>query len=148
MKKTETVKAEAMKVASKVKAETAKTADKVKVEAAKVAKTADTTAETVKAATAKATKAADSTATTVKAAAKKVARKAPAKKTAPKTDVYIQFADREYTEDSVVKMVKEVWTKKMKKKIGDMKTLAIYIKPEEFAAYYVINGDVVGRVEL
>ena len=36
----------------------------------------------------------------------------------------------------------------MGKKAADMKELKVYIKPEENAAYYVINGDVTGCVSL
>ena len=36
----------------------------------------------------------------------------------------------------------------MGKKEKDLKDVKIYIKPEENAAYYVINGDVTGAVGL
>ena len=32
------------------------------------------------------------------------------------------------------------------KKIGDIKTMELYIKPEESAVYYVINGTETGAV--
>ena len=47
-----------------------------------------------------------------------------------------------------MKQVKEIWTKQMKKKVGDMKTVTIYLKPEENMAYYVINEEVTGNIEL
>lgn len=89
-----------------------------------------------------------------KAAAKKVApaKKAPAKRTTKKaelkTEMFLQFAGKEYTEKELLQNVKDVWTKTLKNKVGDMKDVKIYLKPEESAAYYVINGDTTGRVDL
>lgn len=89
-----------------------------------------------------------------KAAAKKAApaKKAPAKRAAKKaelkTEMFLQFAGKEYTEKELLQKVKDVWTKTLKNKVGDMKDVKIYLKPEESAAYYVINGDTTGRVDL
>ena len=79
--------------------------------------------------------------TTAKAAAapkKTTTRKANAKKAEPKlnTEVYIQFWG------------KEVWTKEMGKKESELVDLKVYIKPEENAAHYVINGDTFGCINL
>ena len=41
--------------------------------------------------------------------------------------------------------VKKAWTKSGGK-IGDIKTMDLYIKPEENAVYYVINGTETGSV--
>lgn len=80
-------------------------------------------------------------------------KKAPAKKTTAKKaeikeTIYLQYLGKEINKDDVIKKVKEAWTKDLKKKVGDMKTIAIYLKPEENAAYYVVNGDVTGSIEL
>ena len=89
-----------------------------------------------------------------KKAAKKAApaKKAPAKRTAKKaelkTEMFLQFAGKEYTEKELLQKVKDVWTKTLKNKVGDMKDVKIYLKPEESAAYYVINGDTTGRGDL
>ncbi len=106
----------------------------------KTVKEAATKAEekTVKAAAAKTEE------TTVKPAAKK----APAKKTALKETIVLQFAGREIDSADVVKKAKEYWTKELKNKAGDMKSVTIYLKPEENKAYFVINGDVTGSTEL
>ena len=90
---------------------------------------------------------------------KKVAEKKPAEKKAPakkttakkaevKTEMFLQFAGKEYTEKEIFQKVKDVWTKVLKNKVGDLKDVKIYLKPEDSAAYYVINGDTTGRVEL
>ena len=78
----------------------------------------------------------------VKAAAAPAAKKAPAKRTAAKdikTSVVVQFAGKEVTEKDLIAAVKKAYTKKGNK-VGDIKTIEIYVKPEESAAYYVVNG--------
>ena len=84
-----------------------------------------------------------------KTAAKKApAKKAPAKKAELKTEMYLQFYGKEYSDKEILQKVKEIWTKVLKKKVGDMKDVKIYLKPEESKAYYVINGDTTGEVDL
>ena len=73
---------------------------------------------------------------------KKEAKKAPAKRAAAKdikTSVVVQFAGKEVTEKELIAAVKKAYTKKGNK-VGDIKTIEIYVKPEESAAYYVVNG--------
>ena len=81
------------------------------------------------------------------------ARKASAKtattaKTAAKCELYLQFAGKEYSEKELMKKVKDVWTKELKHKVSELKDVKLYLKPEESAAYYVINKDTTGRIEL
>ena len=73
---------------------------------------------------------------------KETAKKAPAKSTTAKdikTSVVVQFAGKEVTEKDLIAAVKKAYTKKGNK-VGDIKTIEIYVKPEESAAYYVVNG--------
>ena len=73
---------------------------------------------------------------------KKETQKAPAKRAAAKdikTSVVVQFAGKEVTEKELIAAVKKAYTKKGNK-VGDIKTIEIYVKPEENAAYYVVNG--------
>ena len=63
----------------------------------------------------------------------------------PNIEMFLQFAGKEYTEKEIFQKVKEIWTKTLRQKVGDMKDVKIYLKPEESAAYYVINGDTTGR---
>ena len=79
---------------------------------------------------------------------KKTAAKKTTKKTELKTEFCLQFGEKEYTDKEVLKLVKAVWTKEMKRKVGEMKKVQIYLKPEESAAYFVINGEVTGKIEL
>lgn len=83
-----------------------------------------------------------------KTAAKKTTAKKTTAKAELKTELFLQFAGKEYTEKEILQKVKDVWTKVLKNKVGDMKSVKIYLKPEEAAAYYVINGDTTGKVEL
>ena len=82
------------------------------------------------------------------AAKKTAAKKAPAKKAEVKTELFLQFYGKEYSEKEILQKVKEIWTKVLKKKVGDMKDVKIYLKPEDSKAYYVINGDTTGEVDL
>ncbi|MCD8398203.1 MAG: DUF6465 family protein [Lachnospiraceae bacterium] len=118
-----------------------------------VLETAKKASATAKKATKKAT---EDAVVAVKEATKKAdtmtteAKKAVAKATKKplKEEVYLQYAGKEINKDEVVKQVKEIWTKEMKNKIGDIATITLYLKPEENKAYYVINGEVSGSVDL
>ena len=80
---------------------------------------------------------------------KSVIRKpAAAKKSAVKETIYLQYLGKEINKDDVMKSVKDIWTKQLKKKVGDLKSVDLYLKPEENAVYYVINGDVTGSLDI
>ena len=64
-----------------------------------------------------------------------------------KTNYYIQFAGREVEQSEVVAKIKDV-CKESGRLIKDLKSLDVYVKPEEGRAYYTINGDETGSVEL
>ena len=87
-----------------------------------------------------------------KAPAKKAAtteKKAPAKKAAAKAEtvITVQFMGNEVAIATVEEKVKAQFVAEGHK-ASSIKSLNIYVKPEESAAYYVINGDVTGRVDL
>lgn len=78
-----------------------------------------------------------------KEAAKKapVEKKAPAKKAAAKKEaIYVQFAGKSYSNEELLKIAKDVWVYDMGQKAADMKSVEIYVKPEESMAYFVVNG--------
>lgn len=84
-------------------------------------------------------------------ATKEAAAKTPAKRTtrsAVAETVYLQYLGKEINKDDVLKQVKEIWTKQLKRKVGEMKSVTLYLKPEENKAYYVINDEVTGSVDL
>ena len=82
------------------------------------------------------------------AAKKAAAAKKPAAKTAkaaPKETVKIQFGADEYDFAEMKKAVEADYKSKVK---GRIKTVEIYIKPEDKAAYYVVNGAFSDQIEL
>ena len=62
-----------------------------------------------------------------------------AKKNSP--DVILQYGDRSVSYGDIVKRIKDIWKTELKRKPGDIKTMALYVKPEEERVYYVINDD-------
>lgn len=81
---------------------------------------------------------------------KEVAEKKPAAKRttkkAVKTTLVVQAAGKEVSMEDAVARVKEAWVATGNKE-ADMKEIAVYVKPEEKAIYYVVNGEVTGRVD-
>ena len=71
------------------------------------------------------------------------ARKAPAAKKAaePQVSLTLQYMGKELTQEAMVAAVKEQWTGE------EIKTLELYVKPEDQAVYYVVNGAGSGKVE-
>jgi len=128
------------------KAEAAKEA--VKEAAPKVAKEAKTTAK--KAATETKTtakKATTAAKTTAKKAATAVKSAAP-KKTAVKTNVTIEYAEKKYSTADLEKIANDVWVYDYGKKAADLKSVELYVKPYENRVYYVFNGDIVGSFQI
>ena len=121
--KAEEVKAEAKEVVAKKAEETVKKAEETAKKAA-----AKTTAK-------KATK---------KAAAKKTA-KAEKKELVP--EVFVQFDGNEDVVANVIERAKEAFTADGHR-ASSIKSLKVYLKPEEYAAYYVINDTYAGKVNL
>ncbi len=80
-----------------------------------------------------------------KAPAKKPAAKKTAAKTAEKCEVKVQCLGKEYDVAAVTEACKADFKAKNK---GAVKSISVYIKPEESAAYYVVNGDASDKVEL
>lgn len=72
------------------------------------------------------------------------AKKATAKKEV-KASINVQFGGKSYNAEELVKIAKDVWKYDLKKKVGDFKTVELYVKPEENQCYYVINGEVTGN---
>ena len=83
--------------------------------------------------------------TTAKKAAKTPAKTAPKPVTAPKETVKVQFSGDEYDFAEIKKAVEADYKGKVK---GKIKTVEIYIKPEDKAVYYVINSDFSDKIEL
>ena len=142
-----TKKAENVKINAPAKTvETAKAETAVKAETeVKEAPKAETVKTEVKAEPAKAE------------APKAEAKKAPAKRgPKPKTEakkkeavqnVYVQFAGKEISTTALTELVTEKWMA-LGHRASSIKSLDLYVKPEDSAAYYVINGKESGKIEL
>ena len=122
-------------------------AEEIKNTAEKAVEEVKTTArKTAAAAKSTAKKTADAAKTTAKktaASAKKTAAKAAAVKSVEA--VKVQFAGAEYDVAAVVEAAKADFKQNNK---GTIKSISVYIKPEDGAAYYVVNDEVNGQVAL
>lgn len=118
-----------------------------------VKETAAAVEASVKAEEKLAAKAAKTTRTTAKKTAapkKEAAKKAPAKaaKKEAEQEMILQFGGREIKEKDLYERIRQIWTEGYGKKADELKSLKVYVKPEEFTAYYVINDDVTGSIDL
>lgn len=120
-----------------VKAEVEKAVEKTTEKVAeKAAEVKADVKDTVKKTTAKAAKAA------------KTAKEAkPAKKEPVKPEIIVQYQNSEVDTAAVEERVKAQFVAEGHK-AGFIRKLNIYIKPEEYSAYYVINDKFSGRVDL
>ena len=133
-KKTETVTKPAAAKAEPAKTPAAKTTTDEKAPAKAAART--TAAKTTAAKT---------------VAAKTTTKKTTTKKTTAKKEMkvnaVVEYYGQQMDEKTIIANVKKAWTKSGRK-VGDIKTMDLYIKPEESAVYYVINGIDTGAVAL
>lgn len=77
---------------------------------------------------------------------KAAAKKAPAKKVEVKETVAVQFAGKDYASEVIVKLVKDAY--KATKNKAAIKTLNVYVNTDDSRAYYVVNDEFHGSVEL
>ena len=135
------------KTARDVKKEAEKAAEKVvtevKNEAAKVVESAKPTVEKAKAGVRKGRKKAVKTAEKAKAGVKRAAGKAVRGESAPV--VYVQYQGAEEKVEDLVAAAKAAFAAEHPRtKVSDLK---LYVKPEERAAYYVVNEKFAGRID-
>ena len=88
-------------------------------------------------------KAAEKVVEETKEAAKKVRKAAPKKEM--KTTLIVEHQGKQVEDKDMIAALKKAWTKSGRK-IGDIKTMTLYVKPEEAAVYYVINATETGSV--
>jgi len=167
--KKEATKTEATKTEAKV--ETKKAATKKATAKKAPAKKAEAKTETKKEAATKPAAKTETKAAAKKPAAKKTAAKKPATKTAAKTttktaakkapakketaakstvkpSIFLQYGGNDVAYDTLVQNAKNVFQYDMGGKVSDIKDLAVYVKPEEGKAYFVINGSIEGNFNL
>lgn len=100
--------------------------------------------KTAKKAASKAKSAAKETASRAKTTAKKVASSAKRKETT-KTAV-VEFFGNQFSVDEIIERAQKAYKNENKSKtITDIK---VYIKPEDNAAYYVVNDNSAGKIDL
>lgn len=121
-----------------VKAEVEKAVEKT---TEKVEKAVEKTTEKV------AEKAAEVKDTVKKTTAKTAKEAKPAKKEPVKPEIIVQYQNSEVDTAAVEERVKAQFVAEGHK-AGFIRKLNIYIKPEEYSAYYVINDKFSGRVDL
>ena len=126
-----------------VKTETAK-AEEVKTEAVKAEPVNSSTPEKEIEMPKEEKTAAKSSSEKKSAVKKPTAKKAAAKKEM-KVEAVVEYYGKQVEEKDMIANVKKAWTKSGKK-VGDIKSMKLYIKPEEAAVYYVINGTETGVV--
>ena len=143
------VKPEEVKATAKEKA--GETVEEVKKVAEKVTKAVEETAKEAKKTAEKVTKEVKKTAAKkadeVKKAEPKTAAKKPAANKEIKTEIVLQYGEKEVNTKDMIASVKKEWTKQ-KHKISEIKNIELYVKPEDYAVYYVINGEHTGKIWL
>ena len=60
-----------------------------------------------------------------------------------KSTFYVEYYGKQIDQDTLIKEAKSI-LKKKNKKASDLKSLNLYVKPEENTAYYVFNDDETG----
>lgn len=75
----------------------------------------------------------------------KKAKKATTKKDI-KTTLFVEYFGKQVEEKEMIAAVKKAWTS-AGNKVSDIKTIELYVKPEDDAVYYVINKTESGKVE-
>ena len=73
--------------------------------------------------------------------------KTRASKASVKTEVFLQFGDYEMRIDDIIDKAREDYLSRGGT-LRSLKSLRVYVKPEDHAAYYVANHDETGRVSL
>ena len=63
-----------------------------------------------------------------------------------KMKTFVEYNGKQVEEKELIASVKKVWVE-AGNKVGDIKTLELYIKPEEATVYYVINETEKGSIE-
>jgi hypothetical protein len=77
----------------------------------------------------------------------KTTKAAPAKKEGAEPEIYIQFGPGESSVQAAVDKIRAQYVEQGHR-ASAIKSLKVYLKPEDNAAYYVINEKVAGKVDL
>ncbi len=64
-----------------------------------------------------------------------------------KSTLYVEYQEKQMVEADLVVKAKKVWTA-TGKKVSELKSLQLYVKPEENMVYCVFNDDIKGEFSL
>lgn len=146
-KKVEETKEAVKTVAKAVEAKAEEVKAEVKAEAEKVAAKSETAPVKKEEAPVVEEKAAEKKKPGRKPGSKTKSTKAAAKKEETVTEVYVQFGPGESSVNAVIDKIKAEYVEQGHR-ASSIKTLNVYLKPEDRSAYYVINDKIAGRVDL
>lgn len=57
-----------------------------------------------------------------------------------KANIFVEYAGKQMDTQEIIKLAKASWVSEGHK-IGEIKTMNLYVKPEDSASYVVINDD-------
>lgn len=66
----------------------------------------------------------------------------------PNAHIYLQYMGKEFSTADIMKQIRHIWTKELGRSAEELRSVNVYLKPEEFAAYYVINDEINGKISL
>ncbi|MEG1958168.1 MAG: DUF6465 family protein [Lachnospiraceae bacterium] len=58
--------------------------------------------------------------------------------------MHIEIADKTFTQEDFIKTVKDIWKCDLSREISEIKSIDLYVKPEDSKVYYVINNEETG----
>lgn len=64
-----------------------------------------------------------------------------------KSTLYVEYQEKQLEEKDLVAKAKQVWTS-TGKKVSELTSLQLYVKPEENMVYCVFNEDITGEFPL
>lgn len=64
-----------------------------------------------------------------------------------KATVYVEYQGKQAEENEILSKIKEVWLEEGHL-IKEIKTLNVYVKPEDNTCYYTINDEIQGSIDL
>lgn len=64
-----------------------------------------------------------------------------------KSNLYIEFEEKQLNEKDLIATAKKIWTDSGKK-VSELKSIQLYVKPHENKVYYVFNDDASGDFTL
>ena len=64
-----------------------------------------------------------------------------------KSTLYVEYQEKQLEEKDLVAKAKKVWTA-TGKKVSELTSIQLYVKPEENMAYCVFNDDIKGEFPL